>query len=43
MFMVTIKVTTRIVIVPVIKRIVEFSEDMAVWRRDLHAHPETAF
>jgi hippurate hydrolase len=28
---------------PVISRIVDFSEDMIVWRRDLHAHPETAF
>jgi hippurate hydrolase len=28
---------------PVIKRITEFSEDMTAWRRDLHAHPETAF
>jgi hippurate hydrolase len=28
---------------PVINRIAEFSEDMTVWRRDLHAHPETAF
>jgi amidohydrolase len=28
---------------PVINRIAEFSEEMTVWRRDLHAHPETAF
>jgi amidohydrolase len=28
---------------PVINHIAEFSEDMTVWRRDLHAHPETAF
>ncbi len=28
---------------PVINRIAEFHEDMKGWRRDLHAHPETAF
>ena len=28
---------------PVIDRIAEFNEDMTFWRRDLHAHPETAF
>ncbi len=27
----------------VINRIAEFSDDMTSWRRDLHAHPETAF
>ncbi len=28
---------------PVINRIAEFHDDMNTWRRDLHAHPETAF
>jgi amidohydrolase len=28
---------------PVINRIADFQPDMAAWRRDLHAHPETAF
>jgi hippurate hydrolase len=28
---------------PIINRIAEFRDDMAAWRRDIHAHPETAF
>jgi amidohydrolase len=28
---------------PVINRIADFQAEMAGWRRDLHAHPETAF
>ena len=28
---------------PIINRIAEFHEEMTRWRRDLHAHPETAF
>ncbi|MCP5371630.1 MAG: amidohydrolase [Hyphomicrobiales bacterium] len=28
---------------PIINRIAEFHADMTAWRRDLHAHPETAF
>ena len=28
---------------PVIERISRFHDDMTAWRRDLHAHPETAF
>jgi len=28
---------------PVINRIADFQADMKAWRRDLHAHPETAF
>ncbi|NQU56186.1 MAG: amidohydrolase, partial [Rhodospirillales bacterium] len=28
---------------PVINRITDFHDDMTAWRRDLHAHPETAF
>jgi len=28
---------------PVINRVAEFHPDMTAWRRDLHAHPETAF
>ena len=28
---------------PIIDRIAEFQADMTAWRRDLHAHPETAF
>ena len=28
---------------PIINRIAEFHDDMTTWRRDLHAHPETAF
>lgn len=28
---------------PVIDRISRFHDDMTAWRRDLHAHPETAF
>ncbi len=28
---------------PVVNRIAEFQEEMTAWRRDIHAHPETAF
>ncbi|MBM3601772.1 MAG: amidohydrolase [Alphaproteobacteria bacterium] len=28
---------------PIINRIAEFHQDMIRWRRDIHAHPETAF
>ncbi len=28
---------------PVINRIADFHDDLTAWRRDLHAHPETAF
>jgi hippurate hydrolase len=28
---------------PIINRIAEFHRDMTDWRRDIHAHPETAF
>ena len=28
---------------PIINRIAEFHDDMIAWRRDIHAHPETAF
>ncbi len=28
---------------PIINRIAGFHQDMTAWRRDLHAHPETAF
>ena len=28
---------------PIINRIAEFRDDMTAWRRDIHAHPETAF
>src|SRR5512137_1603199 len=28
---------------PVVNRIADFQTDMAAWRRDIHAHPETAF
>jgi len=28
---------------PIINRIADFHDDMRTWRRDLHAHPETAF
>ncbi len=28
---------------PIINRIAEFHDDMTAWRRDIHAHPETAF
>ena len=28
---------------PIINRIADFHDDMTVWRRDIHAHPETAF
>jgi len=28
---------------PIINRIAEFRDDMTEWRRDIHAHPETAF
>lgn len=28
---------------PIINRIAEFHDDMTAWRRDVHAHPETAF
>jgi hippurate hydrolase len=29
--------------VPIIERIAAYHEDMAAWRREIHAHPETAF
>ena len=28
---------------PIINRIAKFHEEMTAWRRDIHAHPETAF
>jgi amidohydrolase len=28
---------------PIINRIADFQKDMTAWRRDIHAHPETAF
>jgi hippurate hydrolase len=28
---------------PIVNRIADFQDDMTKWRRDLHAHPETAF
>jgi len=28
---------------PIINRIADFHDEMTAWRRDLHAHPETAF
>jgi amidohydrolase len=28
---------------PIINRIAEFQEEMSVWRRHIHAHPETAY
>ena len=28
---------------PIINRIAAFHDDMKAWRRDIHAHPETAF
>mgnify|MGYP003581475316 CR=1 FL=1 len=28
---------------PIVNRIADFSADMTQWRRDIHAHPETAF
>ncbi len=28
---------------PIVNRIAAFHEDMAAWRREIHAHPETAF
>src|SRR5689334_12362294 len=28
---------------PIINRIADFHADMTAWRRDIHAHPETAF
>ncbi|MCG8354059.1 MAG: M20 family metallopeptidase [Kiloniellales bacterium] len=28
---------------PIVNRIADFHEDMTAWRRDIHAHPETAF
>ncbi len=28
---------------PIVNRIAAFHDDMVAWRRDLHAHPETAF
>jgi hippurate hydrolase len=28
---------------PIINRIAEFHDELTAWRRDLHAHPETAF
>jgi metal-dependent amidase/aminoacylase/carboxypeptidase family protein len=30
-------------IMPIVNRIAEFHPDMTAWRRDIHAHPETAF
>jgi len=27
----------------IINRIAAFHDDMTAWRRDIHAHPETAF
>ena len=28
---------------PIVNRIADFHKDLAAWRRDIHAHPETAF
>ena len=28
---------------PIINRIAAFHDEMTAWRRDIHAHPETAF
>ena len=28
---------------PIVNRIAEFHDEMTAWRRDIHAHPETAF
>src|SRR5690348_5104860 len=28
---------------PIVNRIADFHRDLAAWRRDIHAHPETAF
>ena len=28
---------------PIVNRIAEFQDEMTAWRRDIHAHPETAF
>src|SRR6266581_4562990 len=28
---------------PILNRIADFHEDLTAWRRDIHAHPETAF
>ena len=28
---------------PIVNRIAEFHQEMTAWRRDIHAHPETAF
>jgi amidohydrolase len=28
---------------PIINRIADFQQDLVAWRRDIHAHPETAF
>src|SRR5581483_6913951 len=28
---------------PILNRIADFHPDMTAWRRDIHAHPETAF
>jgi amidohydrolase len=28
---------------PIVNRIADFQADLAAWRRDIHAHPETAF
>src|SRR5260370_37717118 len=28
---------------PILNRIADFHEDLTQWRRDIHAHPETAF
>ena len=28
---------------PIVNRIADFHEDLAAWRHDIHAHPETAF
>jgi metal-dependent amidase/aminoacylase/carboxypeptidase family protein len=28
---------------PIVNRIADFQPDLVAWRRDIHAHPETAF
>ena len=28
---------------PIVNRVAEFHDDMTAWRRDIHAHPETAY
>ena len=28
---------------PIVNRIAQFHDEMTAWRRDIHAHPETAF